>query len=380
MNTSRDYLPQLDTLRAIAVLMVIASHWAPSLTNAWFNGIVGVQLFFVLSGYLITGILLGMRSSVERGGASIVWTLRNFYVRRFLRIFPLFYATLLVTFALGYTSVRASIWWHVTYLSNILFVVRGEWLDEVSHFWSLAVEEQFYLVWPCLILFTPRKYLLPVIAAVVCIAPLSRLVASQVLGMNLVAVTAMPFSSVDTLGLGAMLALLHSRQKESIEDDRLSITLAGMCVSGFFIYTVLQFVGAEHAPGSQFVARAALAPALLGVVWLATRKIGGPVGRLMELRPLLYLGRISYGLYVLHNFVPFAVNATARRIGVDVEALDRPTAVAIYFVVLLAVSSASWRFFEKPLNDLKRFFPYVPREASAPPGPPARAALRSPQL
>lgn len=145
------YMPHLDGLRAFAVGLVIYSHWMPGhyqFKLPW--GSAGVQLFFVLSGFLITGILLRCRTSVARLSA-----LRAFYVRRILRIFPLFYCVLLLAYVLNIEPVRETVFWHLPYLSNFYFFSIGRWDGDISHFWSLAVEEQFYLFWPAIVMFVP---------------------------------------------------------------------------------------------------------------------------------------------------------------------------------------------------------------------------------
>src|SRR5687768_1429660 len=165
-NLQGSYFRQLDALRALAVSMVIFSHWPGyhhdmwSDDLFWFNGEIGVKLFFVISGFLITGILLDERIKADQNDLGKASLLKTFYIRRFLRIFPLYYATLFVAFVLGHPDVVASWKWQVTYLSNFFYAMRGEYLGEVSHFWSLAVEEQFYFVWPLIILFVPKKWLL----------------------------------------------------------------------------------------------------------------------------------------------------------------------------------------------------------------------------
>ncbi len=149
---SGSYRPQLDGLRAIAVMAVVFQHFAPS---GWSKvipwGGLGVTLFFVLSGYLITGILLKGR---EEPGM-----LRHFYIRRALRIFPVYYATLLIAALLAIPPVRETFWWHAFYLSNVLFALKNSYFGAVSPFWSLAVEQHFYLIWPWVVLFVPRKRL-----------------------------------------------------------------------------------------------------------------------------------------------------------------------------------------------------------------------------
>jgi peptidoglycan/LPS O-acetylase OafA/YrhL len=170
------HMPQLDGIRAIAVLMVMWHHFQPkylsqSVGAPW--GAVGVGLFFTLSGFLITRILLRCKLKIAAGEATMGTMLRQFYVRRCLRIFPLYYGVLLVLVIFNVTGIRERVWWHLGYLSNVLFSYyypsRGGAVER--HFWSLAVEEQFYLVWPLVIFLTPRVLLMPVILLTIAVAP-----------------------------------------------------------------------------------------------------------------------------------------------------------------------------------------------------------------
>ena len=165
---SQPYFPQLDALRAVAVLGVMLHHYWPEAEKALglSTGFLGVQLFFVLSGFLITGILLRARDRVQLGQSSTAHGIGQFYVRRVLRIFPLFYAMLAIAWLAGLPEVRDSLPWHLMYASNVYMVRIQDWHGSVSHLWSLAVEEQFYLVWPFVIFFMPRRWLLPVFVGV----------------------------------------------------------------------------------------------------------------------------------------------------------------------------------------------------------------------
>ena len=164
------YLRQLDALRTVAVTMVIATHWLPKATTFWFNGGFGVKLFFVTSGFLITGILLNARKEAEQSGFQVTGVLRSFYTRRFLRIFPLFYATLALIYCLHVQAARDFIWWLVAYLGNIVIAYQGAWVDGIAHFWSLAVEEQFYLLFPLLLVFLGRRKRRSIAAIILCLS------------------------------------------------------------------------------------------------------------------------------------------------------------------------------------------------------------------
>ena len=197
---------QLDSLRAFAVFAVIVSHTGPRALDPYALGMRGVQLFFVLSGFLITGILLTARHATT----SRPRTLRAFYCRRFLRIFPAYYAVLLITLLIGIPEVREGLAWHLTYLSNVRAARLGIWEGPVSHLWSLSVEEQFYLCWPLLVLSVPWGALPVVLAGAVLVGPLTRYFLFQSTGNVVTTLVPMP-SNLDPLALGAGLALVWDR-------------------------------------------------------------------------------------------------------------------------------------------------------------------------
>src|ERR1700751_1592145 len=194
---------QLDSLRALSVTGVLIDHFWPTRILDFVDlGHIGVCLFFVLSGYLITGILLRFRSSIEGGRSDVATALRRFYIRRFLRIFPPYYALLTLMVVTKFPDVRNTLWWHAGYASNFLFALQGSWTPWVtSHFWSLSVEEQFYLVWPFLILLIPRSRLVAVVIAIIVSSPLFRLIA-LLAGTNDVTLYVATPASLDALGPG----------------------------------------------------------------------------------------------------------------------------------------------------------------------------------
>ena len=155
------YMPQLDSLRAIAVILVLISHWFSDkhfLNRYTGTGILGVTLFFVLSGFLITRILLRSKITIENGGSE-KRAFATFYIRRSLRIFPVYYLLLFVLLVFNMAEIRETFWWHFFYGSNFFFWLKGEFGGHLSHLWSLSVEEQFYLFWPTVIFFIPKKYI-----------------------------------------------------------------------------------------------------------------------------------------------------------------------------------------------------------------------------
>ena len=158
-------MPQLDGVRAIAISAVLLAHFPvfPALVQiyAMQPGQLGVRLFFVLSGFLITRILLHCRDLVESGTVSLGAVLRRFYTRRALRIFPLYFLVVGVFAWLGAPNVREHLVWHLTYTTNFRMAALASNLFPAGHFWSLAIEEQVSAVWPLLTLVLPRRWLGP---------------------------------------------------------------------------------------------------------------------------------------------------------------------------------------------------------------------------
>lgn len=355
-------MPQLDALRTFAVFAVMLHHFWPEATFGLPLGFIGVQLFFVLSGFLITGILWQAREHVQSGRWPAPIVFRWFYARRILRIFPLFYGTLALLYVLGVPEVRDSWVWHVSYLSNVHFAMLGWFPLHISHLWSLAVEEQFYLVWPFVIVLTPRRLLLPVLTAIAVMGPLYRWLGAW-LEVGWMWTFTPLFANVDSLALGGILAYAWAADRSL----RSRMVWTGAWVGAPLVVGLL-VLGTLHI--SLGIVHAALEYTMWAAffVWLvdgAARGFTGRAGWLLQLRPLLYLGQISYGLYVLHPLVIGAARWTFRQLGEPY-----PHQPAVMFVILVAatvvLAACSWHLYEKPLNDLKHRFDFklLPPEAA----------------
>lgn len=361
-KSANGYMPQLDGLRAIAVGAVILHHFLPLGRFIPYDfvtfGDLGVRLFFVLSGFLITGILLKCRVSADLHGESPSFELRQFYVRRFLRIFPVYYLTLTIIAILNLPTVRATVFWHLGYLSNVYFSTQGSFVGPLSHFWSLAVEEQFYLIWPWLVIFAPKKYLRSLIVITIVAAPLFRL-AMHLFGGGELASFILLFGCMDSLGLGALLAYYEWEQRPDQDKRRfLNVSLW----AGMLLLTVLVILYSLNKGRGLSAVLLYLATSCV-FVWLVERAafgFKGVMGKALELRPIVYVGRISYGIYIFHNLMPIVVPSVFRRIGLTYPV--GPGSTIKQFVILvtatLLLASTSWQFFEGPLNKLKRHFRY----------------------
>jgi peptidoglycan/LPS O-acetylase OafA/YrhL len=348
------HLEQLDGLRGLAVLAVVASHFTTA-PGACYGGWLGVCLFFVLSGFLITRILLTQRARVE-AGANRRRALGVFYGRRALRIFPIYYLTLAVMLAAGVPSAWRVRWWLGTYTYNF-YVAAVEWHNAFGHFWSLCVEEQFYLVWPFLILFCPRRGLLPALTGVCLLGPVWRL-ACLAYGTTGIPLYVLPFTCLDCLGMGSLLAYLAREDAGHPAAKRLFLRLCR--VGGYVLMLLWVLVSMARTP--LLCGKIALedlfgntALALFGchVVSRATVPLAGDWGSLLRMRWLRFVGRVSYGIYVYHNFTPLL--SAWLLPGVPWIAIPP---VYANFALALALATVSWYLIERPLLGLKSSFRY----------------------
>ena len=360
-------MPELDTLRGVAILAVVFYHGfsqcdttgLPGIAHAFFAatefGWLGVNLFFVLSGFLITGILL------ESKGTPRYY--KSFYVRRALRILPAYLLLLLLLLLLPRIGiVEGRISWSfvglsLIYLSNVtnFFGVAMQY----GPLWSLAVEEQFYLLWPLLILFLPRKSLVGAIVSAICIGPLFR--AGIVLrGGNAWQASVLMPACLDALGMGALVAVLTFIGRDKFKRRLLNASL----LLGVALYIgVAVAVHFSHAAAWTVPYGVSVA---LWSAWLidgAYSGFGGTMGKVLSFKPAVYLGTISYGVYLIHNFVPDVVNGLFGF--TPAHELPMPIRPIIMFLVTVFLASVSWYGFERPINALKRFFPYRPSAAAA---------------
>ncbi len=360
-------MPQLDGLRAVAVLLVLVQHYAdvPIVRRVGPGG-VGVWLFFVLSGFLITRILLGVKGSLDAGRATLGGALRAFWARRFVRIFPLYYAVLLVAAALDVGPVRRTFAWHAAYLSNLYFARRGSWDGPVTPFWSLSIEEQFYLVWPLVVLGLSRRALLRVIVALLALCPVLRLV--YLLRFGAFASGLLPLGCADQLAWGALLACCWS-DPSRLDRVRRAVGRAGVLAGAPFV-ALYPWLGParEGTVAHALVVMSQLtfaSVAAFALVDAAGRGLGGLAGRVLGAAPLRYVGRISYGIYVQHTFVRSLLLGVGALPGcaalgawLRASAQDPLRWAPFATGTVLLTATASWYLLERPLNALKERFPY----------------------
>ncbi len=360
------YRVQLDGLRAIAVTATVIHHWVPDAIfwKTWFPfGVAGVRLFFVLSGFLITSILLDQRFAVEAGEQNRATSLGHFFLRRVMRLVPAFYLFLLVGSLLDVGAIRDTVLWHLPYLSNLGMILDGRWLPSITHLWSLAVEEQFYIAWAFLMLWLPRRAILPCIGLAIVAAPLFR-TTGIALGWADMTISFNPVACLDTLGMGALLAVLwrediHTQAPRYRERFLRMSLVVGLPL---FLATIVgQRVGGEEFRRSVSIPIQESAMAMV-FTWLVARAavgFGGPAGRFLTNKFIVRLGVLSYAVYLFH---PAVANAVVRWFSVGWTYWPK---VGFSAFLTLSLAWLSWEFLEEPARRYGRRFAYVARASKA---------------
>ena len=347
-----DHAPALDGVRGVAVLLVVLHHWDVGARFPVDRGLLGVRLFFALSGYLITTILLQGRALIEAGDTTLGAFARAFYARRFLRLLPLYYLTLAGLWAADVVGFRDEFWWHATHCTSFLVARANAWVGYPSHFWSLSVEEQFYLLWLWAMILTPRR-LLPALFATIVVAGTAWRSFGVVAGLGRFAVLYLLPGCLDALGVGALLAWIHRERAPSVPRVRAVMVIVGAAV---LTGATLATRGAGETPFTHGVAglKGTAYALLLGALVSACAAREGILVRVMSWRPLAWLGRVSYAVYIVHPLVFFGLRY-------HFPALRGSLALwGLSTVLMLAAAEASRRWFEGPLNAQKSRFPYRP--------------------
>src|SRR5690349_12912743 len=299
-HTQKEIL-SLNGLRGIAILLVLLYHNFPYFQITYF-GWVGVDLFFVLSGFLITRILL----STKEGDNYF----RNFYVRRALRIFPLYYLSILIFLFIEYTlplpatmSFSNHLNFYLSYFQNLLYFQKSDHPlghSILNHFWSLSVEEHFYILWPWFVFYLTEKQLIRTgVIIIVASKVLSLILFSQ--GMSWVTVYTFSFVRFETLMMGALLAILVSYRVNLIEKyTKWIFALSGIAILAFFGYYIavtrsLSMLNPDECvPISQsfIITIIALFFSSVLVFVLADNKFE----KLLSINTLIFMGKYSYGI------------------------------------------------------------------------------------
>jgi peptidoglycan/LPS O-acetylase OafA/YrhL len=368
-SSNRIYFPHLDVVRGISAFLVIFVHAYADYVN-WFgrpdvlekkgnelnifgelaeqfieNLGITVDVFFLISGFLITYILVEEKKRF--GKISI----KNFIIRRSLRIWPLYFLILAITPIIVWSVDRPD----PNYLMNLLFLSNFDVINQtifpwpLAHFWTLSIEEHFYIFWPFMVAFLPKKYLLRSMAGIIAISLIFRIYSFYFVDNYQLVLYVHTLSRMDALAIGGIGAYFYSRRAFEFKLDRkIRLTLvvgllALMCTSA-----IHEWLNLFDVIFKKYIYIAIISVLLLDFDFNPTFE-----NFLGKKSFLHYLGKISYGIYMYGNIVVLFVT---QRI-MHNNKMDN---IFLYFAFLIAItliiSSVSYEFFEKPLLKLKRKF------------------------
>jgi len=342
-------------------------HWLGE-ANVLPLGYFGVNLFFVLSGFLITRILIHSKQRDTELGRSHGHSLKVFFIRRNLRIWPVYYLTIGVLALLNFQSVRMAFWWFVTYTTNIWIVLHQTWLGATDHLWSLAVEEQYYIFFPFLLLFTPERYFLRMLWSLIALSVLIRVALFIAHAPYMVQFVLMP-TCLDAFGMGGLMAWLIIYRRNVF--DKL-FSSNGLLLGSMLAYIVHLYFMITVEPSrnvfTDVTDRFVTSVFCTAIIGRAVLGFGQPLKWLLENEIAKYLGQISYGLYLFHNIVfnyyhtqPTFITLRIWRKVVSILPFLQTTPVfqlAYFFALTVAMAALSWHLIEKPVNSLKDRFSY----------------------
>ncbi len=412
------HLPALDGMRGLAVLLVMIFHQLVmqpmsaldrAVASVAHAGWCGVDLFFVLSGFLITGILLDSREQAHY--------FRNFYARRTVRIFPLYYAVVFLCFIAlphagqifdsplvteklkRFAATDDYQWWYWAYLSNFAMAITGSFQHGVLGVtWSLAIEEQFYLVWPAVVYFCSRPALKRVCVGLILLSVALRFVLVFTRETHPMVPYVLTPTRLDGLAVGALLAIAA---REGAGLPALRPAAKAALAAGFLAFISVIVIDAslgwnefsrfgyeatEHGLGKlmQVIGYLALPIAFGGLLVLSvTAAPGTALARVFCSGIMRTLGKYSYALYLFHLPLRAVIRDTLFGPGVSgggggplvkfpiIAGSQLPAQIVFWIVsslVTLAVAWLSWNLYEKHFLKLKKYFEYrTPKDPDAEP-------------
>ncbi len=356
-TAGRPYYPALDGLRGLAILLVVVYHNF-GFIEYFFFGWLGVDLFFALSGFLITDILL--KTIGEKN------YLKNFYIRRVLRIFPLYYSALIVFLLIlpnlhtgadisYYTQNQVWLW---TYLQNWLYIFKpaGD-TQALHHLWSLAVEEQFYLLWPFVILLIrkPRPLLLFIILVLTGVIILRLWLWNNQIA-NLAYFNLYTFSRIDGICIGCMVALLQ-RINSQLLKKYLSTVVLFFAAANFIFF----FINRQYQFSFPYLALVGYTTFAMLFGLLVNEAVSGSnriINFIFNIPILKFFGRISYGFYIIHWPLYLVIHPYLLPwLSDHVKGMPAQFSISLLATLLAVLLSwFSYRYFERYFLKLKHQF------------------------
>lgn len=365
------HIKGLDTLRAFAVIFVIIAHWGPRygddqpvmkfiIEAVVPDGATGVYIFFTLSGFLITSILLNAR--FVSGKTNRMLILKNFIIRRTLRIFPIYYIFLFaILHIFNFPDVQQNLKWYLTYTTNFYLYHTNQW-NSASHLWTLAIEEQFYLLWPWLMLFVNEKYL----KYVFFVAIFTGIITTFFILKEHIE-PFMVYNCFDAFSIGGFYSWIcfNNKNKQKFEKiikwivPILLCVYVGWKIEKYLLHSVENFIFLKKTFESLLT--------IWLIILIVNAKSGVVKKYFLENHVLNFIGKISYCIYLIHpyflNFNDAYIEFIRKKLAVHhyrtSEFLTSYTFVYWYNVAcLVLVSWLSYILIEQPILKLKKFFKY----------------------
>lgn len=353
MKNENQFIKQLDGLRFLAVAGVMTSHFV-HFENIYLQRIpfgYGVNMFFVISGFLITQILLKNKEAITSGELFPGRAIKNFFARRSLRIFPIYYLTILLLYVSHFQNTHDVFGWVVSYTVNIYLSLDKPYIGAFNHLWSLAVEEQFYLIWPFLILFISKSKLPVLIYGTIILSIAFKLILFLIAGWT-TAINAFTMSCGDSLGMGALIAYWRIYDKHKLHLVNRNTWLLYSSILLFFVFMVFP----RPTPIISMIFGNTLFSlfAFFVVSKASEDNFSGTMKLLLENKIAQHFGKISYGIYLYHFFTPDLYNYMVDQYP-PLGNVDTGK-VFIFMFLSVVIAEFSWVLVEKPLVALKSKF------------------------
>jgi peptidoglycan/LPS O-acetylase OafA/YrhL len=335
----------LDGWRALAVFGVMWQHWAPPEWRGPFPFEIGLYFFFTLSGYLISRGLLRDREA----GAILhkPWrrmAIRHFLQRRALRILLPCYVAMLFAWAVGAPDIRQHLLYYLTHTVNFHMAGLPDFPSGTAHYWTLAIQVQFYLLWPVLIYAAPWRHLGKILVIVSLIAPLSRVILATYFP-EILRPGAITTSSFDYFGAGALLALaIENGMKPG--DRRLAIA-AWIALVPYVILYQFDRLG-KPVPGICHFQQTFVSVVFAGLISATVAGFRGPLGKFLDLPFIQQVGRLSYGFYLFHTPMPLFLGFILPWLWLP--AVPLAVRIAVFFLASWGAAWLCWRYLETHLD------------------------------
>jgi len=344
-SSSNDYFKQLDAFRFFAAMSVLLSHWLNrnELILKLDLGYVGVDFFFVISGFLISLQLLRQKEKIDQLRLSKRNAYLIFFIKRAFRIFPLYFLVLIIATFLNKGEIREAAIYNFTYTSNFYFIGVQKWNAIFSHFWSLSVEEHFYLFWPLILFFLPKKRTGWMIVLIAIAALVFRWIVFSK-SPDYLSVHIHTFSCLDQFMFGAGLACLyffHNLRFRNFFTKKENQFIISTALIGVYLIFVLS----KHPYYNWVFFRFLFGFSVSFFLGCIAMGFKGIIGNFLENKYLIWGGKLSYGIYLLHNFVPGML------LGLNQFELPFEVVFLIQLCVTILLSYFLYRFFELPMRN-----------------------------